>query len=78
MSHNDILVNTGPHVQRWLIYRSIRELKNSYHLDRGVKLTFTRGHISLEVAFKGLYVILGLRKGNCSSTRGKELGAATG
>ena len=42
---------------------------------RGVKLMFTGGHISLEVAFKGANVILGLYK--CYSlTRGKELGTA--
>ena len=40
---------------------------------RGVKLIFTRGHISLEVAFKGPDVILGLCKCNYSLTRGKEL-----
>ena len=45
---------------------------------RGVKLIFTRGHISLSVAFKGLNIILGLYKCNCSLTRGKELGAAAG
>ena len=44
----------------------------------GVKLIFTRVHISLEIAFKGLNVILGLYKCNYSLTRGKELGAATG
>ena len=46
--------------------------------SRGVKLTFTRGHISLEVAFKGPNVILGLYKYNYSLTRGKELGTAAG
>ena len=46
--------------------------------DRGVKLIFTRGHISLVVAFKGLNVILGLYKCNYSLTRGKELGTAAG
>ena len=45
---------------------------------RGVKLIFTRGHISLVVAFKGMNVILGLCKCNYSLTRGKELSAATG
>ena len=43
---------------------------------RGVKLIFTRGHISLAVAFKGPNVILGLYTWNYSLTRGKELGAA--
>ena len=33
---------------------------------RGVKLIFTRSHISLEVAFKGPNVILGLYKCNYS------------
>ena len=41
-------------------------------VHRGVKLIFTRGHISFAVAFKGLNVILGLY--TCNS--GKELGAA--
>ena len=45
-------------------------------LIRGVKLIFTRGHISFTVAFKGTNVILGLYKCNCSLTRGKEFGAA--
>ena len=40
---------------------------------RGVTLTFTGGHISLMVAFKGQNVILGLYKCNYSLTRGKEL-----
>ena len=44
----------------------------------GVKIIFTGGHISLEVAFKGPNVILGLYKCNYSLTRGKELGAAAG
>ena len=39
--------------------------------NRGVKLIFTGGHISLTIAFKGLNVILGLY--NYSLTRGKEL-----
>ena len=45
---------------------------------RGVKLIFTRGHISLTVAFKGPNVSLGLYKCNYSLTRGKELGTAAG
>ena len=45
---------------------------------RGVKLIFTRGHISLEVAFKGPNVILGLYKCNYSLIVKWELGAATG
>ena len=45
----------------------------------GVSNSFSRGgHISLAVAFKGLNVISGLCKCNCSLTRGKELGAAAG
>ena len=47
-------------------------------LVRGVKLIVTRGHISLEVAFKGPYIILGLYECNYSLTRGKELGTAAG
>ena len=45
-------------------------------LRRGVKLIFTRGHISLPVAFKGPNVILGLY--NYSLTVKGEVGAATG
>ena len=45
---------------------------------RGVKLIFTRGHISPAVAFDGPNVIFGLDKCNYSLTRGKELGTATG
>ena len=45
--------------------------------NRGVKLIFTGGHISLVVAFKGPNVVLGLYKCNYSLTRGKELGTAT-
>ena len=45
---------------------------------RGAKLIFTRGHICLVVAFKGLNVILGLYKCNYSLIGGKELGAAAG
>ena len=41
--------------------------------NRGVKLIFTGGHISLVVAFKGPNVVLGLYKCNYSLTRGKEL-----
>ena len=41
--------------------------------SRGVKLTVTRAHISLTVAFKGPNVILGLYKCSYSLTRGKEL-----
>ena len=40
---------------------------------RGVKLIFTRGHISLVVAFKGLNIILGLYKRNYSLTVNREL-----
>ena len=46
-------------------------------VSRGVKLIFTRGHISLTVAFKRLNVISRLYKCNYSLHRGKELGAAT-
>ena len=44
----------------------------------GVNLIFTRGHISLAVAFKGPDAILGLYKCNYFLTRGEELGAAAG
>ena len=49
-------------------------------VDTGVSNSFSRGgegHISLEVAFKGRTVVLGLYKCNYL-TRGKELGAAAG
>ena len=46
--------------------------------SRGIKLTFTGGHISLVVAFKGLNVISGLYKYKYFLTRGKELHAAAG
>ena len=39
---------------------------------------FTGGHISLNIAFKGLNVILGLYKCNYFLMMGKELRAATG
>ena len=48
----------------------------SSFLIGGVKLMFTGGPISLEVALKGPNVILGLYTCNCSLTGGKELGAA--
>ena len=44
---------------------------------RGVRLIFTRGHISLAVAFKGPNVILGLYKCNYSLPVNRELGTAT-
>ena len=47
-------------------------------LGQSVKLIFTRGHISLEGAFKGPNVTLGLYKCNYSLSRGKELRAAAG
>ena len=42
-------------------------------IEQGVKLIFTRGHISITVAFKGRNVILGLYKCDYSLARGKEL-----
>ena len=51
-------------------------MKGRYNVYfRGVKLIFTRGHISIVAAFKGPNVILGLYKCNYSLTRGKEFGA---
>ena len=44
----------------------------------GIKLIFTGDHISLEVAFKGPNVILGLYKCNYSLTVKQELSAAAG
>ena len=49
-----------------------------YGLIRDVKLIFTGGHSSLEVAFKGPNGILGLYKCNYSLTIKRELGAAPG
>ena len=45
---------------------------------RGVNFIFTRGHISLAVAFKWLNVTLGLYKCNYSLTQGKELSSPAG
>ena len=45
--------------------------------SRGVTLIFTGGHISLEVAFKELTVILGLYTCNYSLTVKQELSTAT-
>ena len=53
------------------------EAENSLH--QGCQTHFHwrgAGHISLEVAFKGPNVILGLCKCNYSLTRGKEPGVA--
>ena len=49
----------------------------SIQYSRGAKPIFTRGHVSLVVAFKGLNVILGPYKCNYFLTRGKELSTAT-
>ena len=43
-------------------------------LEQGVKLIFTGSHISFEVAFKGLNIILGLYKCNYPLTVKRELG----
>ena len=80
---------TLPNPSSLLTSFTLVETRNSKHLcpvsftarrsyDRGIKLIFTGGHISLAVAFKGLNVILGLYKCNYSLPRGKELGAAAG
>ena len=45
---------------------------------KGLKLIFTRGYISLAVAFKGPNINLGLYMCNFSLTRGKELSTAAG
>ena len=47
-------------------------------LDSGVKLIFTRGHISFAAAFKGPNVVSGLHKCKYSLTGGKELCVAAG
>ena len=52
-------------------------LKANYH-RAGVSNIFTRGHISLEVAFKEPNVTLGLYKCNYSLIVKQELGATTG
>ena len=56
-------VTTSTHLES-IILSQIRERLILY--GRGVKLIFTEGHISLEVDFKGLNVILGLYKCNYS------------
>ena len=53
-------------------------MQGRFPLGQGVKLIFTRGHISLTVAFKEQYVILGLYECNYSLTVKRELGAAAG
>ena len=53
-----------------------RDDERRHGWGRGVKLIVTGGHISLEVAFKGLNIISGLYKRNYTLTRGKELGTA--
>ena len=53
-------------------------LLSSFLQSRGVKLIFTRGHISLAVAFKGPNVILGLYTCNYSLAVKGELGTAAG
>ena len=58
-----------------MVLSSIAKAENSLG-SSGVKLMFTRGHISLAVACKGPNVMLGLYKCNYSLTRGKELGTA--
>ena len=50
----------------------------AHTLCRGGKLIFTGGHSSLEFAFTGPNVIVGLYKCNYSMTRGTELSAAAG
>ena len=46
-------------------------------LNRGVKLIFTKSHVSLAVTFKEPNIILGLYKCNYSLTVKRELSAAT-
>ena len=47
------------------------------NLEQGCQTRFHQGHVSLEVAFKGPNVILGLYKCNYSLIVKWELGAAT-
>ena len=49
---------------------------NTIIYNSSVELIFTRGHISLVVAFQGPNVILGLYECNYSLTVKQELGAA--
>ena len=66
-------------IQTWKLWVSQNKTPSNQDVkQRSVELIFTRCHISLEVAFKGLNVILGLYKCNYSLTRGKELSTATG
>ena len=67
---NDLLLPPSGHLF------SIFHSTSFFRCSRGVKLIFTRDHISLVVAFKRPNIILGLYKCNYSSTRGKELSAA--
>ena len=53
-------------------------MKNTALSNRGVKLIFTGGHISLAVAFKWPNVTLGVDKCNYSLTVKRELCAAAG
>ena len=53
-------------------------MKLSAGAHRDVRPIFTRGHISLAVAFKGLIVILGLYECNCSLTVKQELALPPG
>ena len=66
--HANTLLELCPKVLNWI---------DNIVYTRGVKLIFTRGHISLTVTFKGPNVILGLYKCNYSLTWGKEFGATT-
>ena len=70
----------GIGTQNWsclLQVSEVQKLALQGHMTRGVKLIFTRGHISLTVAFKGPNVILGLYKCNYSLTVKQELSTAT-
>ena len=70
-THN--LVYTHPHTHPQYTHTNTHTV-----YSRGVKLIFTRGHISLTVAFKGLNVILRLYKRHYSLTVKGELGTAAG
>ena len=80
---------TLPNPSSLLTSFTLVETRNSKHLcpvsftarrsyDRGIKLIFTGGHISLVVAFKEPNVVLGLYKCNYSLARDKELSTAAG
>ena len=78
LSHYYWLFCNTPEPNSYKIWSLSLRVADSVDLSRSVKLIFTRGHISLEVAFKGPNVMLGLYKCNYSLTVKWELGSAIG